>query len=416
VRAGALALLLPLALACRSPSDAGTVLRVWAMGREGEVVAQMMPAFERLHPGVRVRVQQVPWSAAHEKLLTAYVGGALPDVFQAGNTWLPELVALDALEPLDARLAASPDVAAGDFFPGVLDPNVLDGRTWALPWYVDTRLLFYRTDLVPGPPPRTWDAWRAAMARVAVDGRHAILLPLREWQVPVVLALQRGGDLLRDGDRYGNFETPAFREAFAFYLDLFRLGFAPKGGDTEVANLYQDFARGAFAYLVTGPWNVGELRARLPATLAGRWTTAPLPAPTADAYPGVSLAGGASLAVARGSSQKDLAWRLVEYLSTTAQQIEFHRLTGDLPARRAAWDDATLAADPEIRAFRVQLGAVRATPKIPEWEQIAARIAQYAEAAVRGDAAPDAALGALDADVDGLLEKRRWLLARASGR
>ena len=64
------------------------------MGREGEVVEQMMPEFERRHPGVHVRVQQIPWSAAHEKLLTAWVGGAMPDVFQAGNTWLPELVAL----------------------------------------------------------------------------------------------------------------------------------------------------------------------------------------------------------------------------------------------------------------------------------------------------------------------------------
>src|SRR5689334_25379710 len=92
--------------ACRETSPPGvTEVQLWAMGREGEVVERMLPAFEREHPDVRVRVQQIPWSAAHEKLLTAYVGGAMPDVFQAGNTWLPELVALGALEPLDARIA-----------------------------------------------------------------------------------------------------------------------------------------------------------------------------------------------------------------------------------------------------------------------------------------------------------------------
>ena len=40
-----------------------------------EVVQRLMPEFERRHAGVRVRVQQIPWSAAHEKLLTAFVGG-----------------------------------------------------------------------------------------------------------------------------------------------------------------------------------------------------------------------------------------------------------------------------------------------------------------------------------------------------
>src|SRR5262244_1263868 len=92
--------------ACRSTTPPGvTEVQLWAMGREGEVVERMLPAFEREQPDVRVRVQQIPWSAAHEKLLTAYVGGAMPDVFQVGNTWIPELAALDAAEPLDVEAA-----------------------------------------------------------------------------------------------------------------------------------------------------------------------------------------------------------------------------------------------------------------------------------------------------------------------
>ena len=156
------------------------------MGREGEVVAQLMPGFERRHPGLRVRVQQIPWSAAHEKLVTAYVGGAMPDVFQAGNTWLPEFAALDALEPLDDRIARSPALVRGDYFPGILDTNVIDGATYGVPWYVDTRVLFYRRDLLAEAghpdPPRTWAAWADAMARVkarAAPERYAILAAFR---------------------------------------------------------------------------------------------------------------------------------------------------------------------------------------------------------------------------------------------
>ena len=129
------------------------------MGREGEVVQQLMPEFERRHPGIRVRVQQIPWSAAHEKLLTAFVGDAMPDVFQVGNTWIPELAALGALAPLDARLAASATARAADYFPGILDTNVIDGAT-----YGAALVRRHAAALLPQRPPRRRPAVDAAAA------------------------------------------------------------------------------------------------------------------------------------------------------------------------------------------------------------------------------------------------------------
>ncbi len=413
-----LVLLLPLCAACRTDSSAPEVIDFWAMGREGEVVQQLVPEFELRVPGVHVRVQQIPWSAAHEKLLTAFVGDAMPDVFQVGNTWIPELVAIAALEPLDARLAASTTARAADYFPGILDTNVIDGVTCGLPWYVDTRLLFYRSDLLAqagiAQPPTTWETWLDAMVRVkqrAGAGNYAILLPVSEWQTPVILALQLNATLLRDHGRYGDFRSPPFRRAFAFYLDLFARGLAPRAGDAQVANLYQDFANGFFTFYITGPWNIGEFSQRLPASLSDHWTTAPLPSPDGT-YPGTSVAGGASLAIGRHSKHTDVAWKWIEYLSEPAQQLAFYRLTGDLPSRQSAWSDPALADNRYAQAFGTQLEHVRSTPKIPEWERIATLITDYADAAIRERMTADAALSALDADVDALLAKRRWMLER----
>ena len=391
-----------------------TALQLWALGREGEVVQRLVPEFERTHPGMHVRVQQIPWSAAHEKLLTAYVGDSMPDVFQIGNTWIPEFVALNALDSLDERLHRSTAVPIDDFFPGVFDASVVDGRTYGLPWYVDTRLFFYRTDLLAAAgfaaSPHSWNDWVAAMTRIqerAGGSGFAALLPISEWQPLVILALQRGAALLRDGDTRGNFQDAAFHDAFVFYVDLFRRGLTPIASQAQVANIYQDFARGVFAFYVTGPWNIGEFRARLPAGVP--WATAPLPAPDGD-FPGVSLAAGASLAIFRGSPRKDAAWALVEFLTEPAQQLELYRLTGDLPARKSAWTKPGPAADPIADAFRLQLERVRPTPRIPEWERIADEITRYAESAVRAELGVDEALAALDHDVDDILEKRRWML------
>lgn len=415
---------------CDSGAGRAVTVEFWAMGQEGEQVKALLPEFERRHPDIRVRVQQIPWSAAHEKLLTAHAGDAMPDAFQLGNTWIPEFVALRAIEPLDPRLRDWPEAALADYFPGILATNRLAGQTFALPWYVDTRLFFYRSDLLTAAgfpePPVTWDGWLRAMAALKAQGgekHYAILLPIDEWQLPVILALQRGATLLRDRNQYGNFRDPRFRDAFTFYLNLFARGLVPPVGNAQMANLYREFASGTFAIYVSGPWNIGEFGRRLPAALQPHWSTAPLPDFADASLPspgersgaravGVSLAGGASLAISRNSPRREAAWLLLEFLAEPEQQASFYQLTGDLPARQSAWNDPALTGNRHAQAFRKQLQHLRATPPIPEWERIASRIAYYAELAIRQELSTDEALAALDRDVDRILEKRRWLLRR----
>jgi len=403
---------------CGRGSGPDVVIDFWAMGREGEVVRELIPEFERRNPGIRVRVQQVPWSAAHEKLLTAYAGDTMPDLFQLGNSWIPEFVALQAIPPLDARIETSRAVAPEDYFQGIWETNRLDGRLYGVPWYVDTRVIFYRQDILAragvADMPRSWVQWLEAMRHIQADAgpdQYAILLPINDWTAPVILALQQGATLLKDSAHYGDFEAQAFRKAFDFYLDLFRRGYAPPVGGAQMTNIYQAFARGEFAMYISGPWNIGEFRARLPEALQDSWATAPLPSPNED-WPGVSIAGGASLAISITSPHPQAAWSLIEYLSEPEQQVHFNRLTGDLPARKSAWRLGRLSEDHRAQAFWLQLQHVRPTPKIPEWERIAHKIAEYAEAVIRDDATPDEALAALDRDVDRMLEKRRWLAAR----
>jgi multiple sugar transport system substrate-binding protein len=403
---------------CAAPASAPvTTLRFWAMGREGEVVEELIRDFERENPTIRVRAQQIPWSAAHEKFLTAFVGGATPDLAQLGNTWMAEFAALHALAPLDHRLPGSA-VSRDAYFPGAWDGNVVDGSTYGLPWYVDTRVLFYRRDLFAraGYPvmPQRWSEFRAALAavrRLSGGRNYALMLPLNEYEPLVAMGMQAGSPLLADDATRGAFSEAPFRRAFDFYLGLYRDQLAPPVRNNEIANLYQEFARGYFAAMITGPWNLGEFQRRLPAELQDAWATAPLPGPDGPAT-GFSLAGGSSLVMFRRSRHPDAAWRLMEFLSRPEQQLRFYHLTGDLPARREAWQDSALATNPRIRAFGEQLQRVKPSPKLPEWELIANRLRDQSERAVRGAAAPESVLADLDREVNRLLEKRRWLMER----
>jgi len=393
----------------------GVTLTVWAMGAEGAAIGQLIPAFEKANPDIHVDVEQIPFTEAHQKLLTGFAGGSLPDMAQLGNSWLPEFEALSALQPLDDRVAQTPVIDPADYFPGIWDASRIDGQLYGVPWYVDTRLLFYRRDLLKrvgfDHPPKDWAEWRRQMIAIkhlVGPGRYAALLPLNEYEPLEVLGLQQAEPMVT-ADAHGNFESPGFRRALAFYLETIRSGLAPAVANTEIANLWDQFDRGDFSFYITGPWQLGEFARRIPPARQAEWSTAPMPGPDG---PGTSNAGGSSLVIFRKSEHQEAAWKLIAYLSRPAIELQFHRLTGDLPPRRSAWRAPELAGDPKAQAFAVQLRRVEPTPKVPEWEAIATMMRTVTEAAAHNRMPVDAVAAELDRRADAILAKRRWMLAR----
>ncbi|NIJ72113.1 multiple sugar transport system substrate-binding protein [Xanthomonas sp. F4] len=391
----------------------GEVVRFWAMGREAEVVAELIPQFEKENPGIHVDIQNIPWTAAHEKLLTAFAADGLPDVCQLGNTWIPEFAELGTLQPLQPYVDRSKVVDPKDYFPGIWDTSVIDGHLYGIPWYVDTRLLFYRKDMLRDAGvtklPQTWAEWEQAMAAVKQHvgpKRYAILMPLNEFEQQLSLGLQLPDPLLRDHDNYGNFNSPGFRKALAFYANMFDQGWAPKMSETQISNVWDEFFNGFYAFYISGPWNIREFRKVQPPALKDQWGTMPLPGPDG---PGAGIAGGTSLVIFRKSEHKDAAWKLIEFLSRPQIQARFHALIGDMPPRRSTWAYPSLADDPLAHAFRDQLERVKPAPKVLEWERIVQEMRLATERVVRGGEPQEKAMRELDKRVDEILEKRRWI-------
>lgn len=392
-------------------------LRLWAVGREGDIAAELVKDFVAQNPQIPVEVQKMPVTAAHEKLLTAYAGDTLPDVCTLGNTWVPEFAALDALSPLDPFLAKSAVVDVSDYFAGIFDSNRVADKVFGVPWYVDTRLLFYRRDILRevgySAPPQSWGEWAEMMAAIKQHvgkSRYSALLPLNEYEPLLVLGLQMPTELLRDGGRYGNFSSPDFRRALTFYNDLFVKEWAPRASNTQISNVWDEFGNGYFSFYISGPWNIAEFKRRIPERLKDAWMTAPMPGPDG---PGMSSAGGASLVIFKASQRKADAWRLIEYLSLPATQGRLYELIGNMPPRRTAWKIPDLVRSPYAAAFYDQLQRVRSPPKVPEWERIGQELRLMGERVVLQRSTVEQGTADLDRKVNEILEKRRWLLERA---
>ena len=97
--------------------------------------------FEAANPGAKVNVTAIPWDAAYQKFTTAITAGTTPDAAMVGTTWMGEFAGNDALDPTPASIDKSV------FFEGAQKTTEVDGTSFGVPWYVETRLVYYRTDL-----------------------------------------------------------------------------------------------------------------------------------------------------------------------------------------------------------------------------------------------------------------------------
>lgn len=399
--------LLPLAACSRRDANS---LQFWAMGNEAAAVPKLLAERPFDAGQSKLDLQPLPWSAAHEKLLTGYAGESLPDVGQIGNSWLAELAAIGAIEPVPEQYQNLLE----DQFAGVVETNKIGGRLWAVPWYVDTRVHFYRTDIFERAghekPPERWAEWKQALhavkKQVGADN-YAILIPVNEYEHLTTMALSAGASMLKDDGTRGAFAAPEFVEALGFYKSLYDEKLAPLAAATQISNVWTEFERGFFSIYPSGPWTVGEMKTRLPEEFQGKWGTAINPGPDGA---GAAAPGGSSLVVFAGSQKPQEAWKLIQHLLDPGNQVVFQKLTGDLPARRSSWATAGLQSDPIFQTFGAQLDNNRALPKVPEWERIVSEMQVVAERMVRGQFSVKAAAAEMDVRADKLLAKRRWMM------
>lgn len=389
---------------CTTRRDPGT-LSMWAMSYEGDYSPMLMPAFTRA-TGISVDVQSLPWTAAHEKLLTAFAGDAMPDVLMLPNGWIGEFAMIGAIARVpDATLVA-------DIFPSILASARLPGGDYAVPWSVAPQMQFYRSDLLRAvgyeAPPEDWESWRhmALAIKRRWPDRYAVLSYLNWFDTLFTFAGQTRSRLLRDQNTRGDFSSPEFRAALAFYKSLFDDGLAPRALSTELQDPVGAFARDYFAIYPSGPSLLLDLRRRAGEIPASRWAVARMPGPGG---PGRVSAISASLAVSARSRRPDKAWALLRHLTSADSELTYQRLIGNLPARIDAWTSPQLSGA-VIAPFAAQMAAPARQPDIVEMERIRLDVQIVAERVVRGQYSIDEGTKVMDRRVDALLAKRRALV------
>ncbi len=345
---------------------ASGTLNVWAMGVEGENLPALADQFVAENPDLDIIVTPVPWDSAHDKFTASIAAGTAPDVAQVGTTWMGEFVGLGALDP-------TPDLIDGDsFFEGAQQTTMVDDVSYGVPWYVETRLVYYRTDLAEeaGIEPATdWDGLKQ-MAQQYMDAGARFGISLQpggtgSWQALLPLMWSNGGQIVSEDGSEFTFEDESNVEALAYYQSFFTDGLAntaPSEGATE-----SDFASGDVPMFISGPWMMGAVEGVGGEGFADKYDVMVMP----EAEMSASFIGGSNLAVFNNTENRDAAWKFVDFLTQEQTQVEWFEMTTNLPAVQSSWDAEVLQADEKLAKFGEQLETAYAPPSIQTWEQVA---------------------------------------------
>lgn len=381
-----------------SEGPATGTIDVWAMGTEGERLGDFAAAFEEANPDATVNVTPVPWDAAHDKISTAIAAGETPDVSLIGTTWMGEFGATGGLDPTPADL-----IDEDAFFDAAWDTTVVDGTSYGVPWYVETRVLFYRTDLAEqagySQPPADWDELKDMASKIQQNGAEwgISLQPggTGSWQTFLPFAWQNGAKVYAD-DTF-SLDTPEVTEALEYYTSFFDEGISP---DTvlEPGALESGFVEGSIGSFISGPWHVGLIDEQGGPEFADSYAVAPLPKGEQTA----SFVGGGDLAVFSDSDNRDSAWKFVQWLTEPEVQQQWYETLGDLPSVAEAWESGSLADDETLAVFGEQLETAVPPPAIPTWEQVAAQIDAELEKVVKAGEDPAQAAATMQSKADGI--------------
>lgn len=371
-----------------APGPATGTIQVWAMGTEGDKLKGLAADFMAANPGATVTVTPIPWSAAHDKIQSAIAAGTVPDVSQMGTTYVPEFAATGGLDPLPVGLV---DEAA--FYPGAWKAGVVAGVSYAVPWYVETRLMYYRKDIAAqagATVPTTWEEFaefgrklQAAGVKVPLNlpvsgkGNNGGWLPFL-WSA--------GGNVLNANQSEFTLNSDQALKATQYTAGLFATGLAPRNAPT---NLEQDFGAGKVGSIYSGPWELQLLRDQLGEDFVNE-KVGVFPMPRNVTYG--SLMGGAGISVFAKAKNREGGWKFAQYLAQRDVQQKWFTMSSDLPAVQSAWAAPDIATNPFLQTFGLQLETASATPAIPNWEQIANVLDEALEQSNRGTITPEKAV------------------------
>ncbi|GGH34476.1 sugar ABC transporter substrate-binding protein [Microbacterium album] len=375
------------------PTEGGGGLTI-LIGSSGDAETQAVQAAVDAwsqESGVSATVQAA--NDLPQQLSQGFAAGTPADVFYLA----PEAIAGYAG---NGSLAAYGDQLANkdDFYPSLVENFTFEDEFYCAPKDFSTLALVINTGLwseaglTEDDYPTTWEELADVAQQLTTDGRVGLAFSAEYQRVGVFMA-QAGGGLVVDGEAVADSEENV--EALEYvktHLEDGSFAFAP---DLGAGWGGEAFGAESAAMVIEGNWITGALANDYPDL---EYTVVPLPAgPGGQGTLQFTNCWG----VAADSPNQEQALDLIEFLTSTDQQLAFSEAFGPMPSIQSA-ADAWSEANPELTAFLEGAEYAQFPPNQAGAADVIGDFNAQLESLRTGD--PAAILGSVQANLEAIVE------------
>jgi raffinose/stachyose/melibiose transport system substrate-binding protein len=338
-----LVLLCGLSYSCKKGVTGAVTLNLWHIQtQEGSKVAieDAAKRFEAVHPGIKVVVSVYENDPYKTKIKTVS-GDDFPDVFHTwGGGWLKSFVDAGLVEDITEASKAW----AGKVSADALRFNSFDGKVYGSPYVNTSTPLYYNKSLFDKYGlafPRTWEEMEKVCATFIANGVIPFALGNRsKWpgaQHFVYLSMRLGGPDIFQRALDGNttFTDPAFIKAGDMLIDMVQKGWFPDGVNGinyDTGGSRMMFYTEQCAMIVQTSGFITSCKSESPDFYTEKLAIGLYPAIDSNGKNTDLLAGENAFSVASTGKNKELAIKLVEFMSTDPQFQQAMAEAGRLPA------------------------------------------------------------------------------------
>lgn len=373
----------------------------------------LLDRFERENPGITVKDEMLPASTDEQHQFYAINLDSQStdfDVLSLDVIWVSEFARAGWLRDVTRVLAEGEQNA---FFPGPVQAVTQDGRLFAVPWYIDAGLLYYRTDLLKKynrSVPKTWQELVKTAQEITEkeSNLYGFIWQGKQYEGLVCNVLEfiwsDGGGILENSRPV--IDSPPNIEALQFMRDLIvKWHITPSLVLTAIEEPTRHiFGSGRALFMRNWPYAWSVFRSE-DSAVRGKVGVAELPS-----FPGHVSApalGGWQLGVNRFSLHPDEAEKLIRFLTSLSVQKTLALTVGYKPTRKALYKDPDLLRDqPFVGSLYSIFMRARPRPVTPYYMMITQVLQPEFSAAVAGIKTPEAALGSAQKQVEHILGEK----------
>jgi multiple sugar transport system substrate-binding protein len=359
-------------------------------------VRAMTEAFTKANPDIKVNLEFVPYEGLHDKTVLAQGSGGY-DVVLFDVIWPAEYATNNVLVDVSSRIT---DEMKKGVLPGAWTTVQYDGKSYGIPWILDTKYLFYNKEILEKAgitaPPKTWDelseqaktikdkglletpiAWSWAQAEAAICDYTTLVSAYR-------------GEFLKDGKP--DFQTGGGLDALNYMVESYKSGLTnPNSKEFLEEDVRKVFQNGEAAFALNWTYMYNLANDPKESKVAGK--VGIVPAPGVAGKSDISAMNGSmGLGITSTSKHPDEAWKYVAYMTSQATQNEYAKLS--LPIWASSYDDPAVTKGQEelIAAAKIGLAAMYPRPTTPKYQELSTALQQAIQEALLGQASPEDAL------------------------